>query len=70
MIKQKLQEGYTISDSGYLIDPPTSTPTPTPKPTLTPTSIPTPTPTIDNIEIPNDSIIPDETTEELKDSNT
>lgn len=69
-IKQKLQEGYTISDSGYLIDPPTSTPTPTPKPTLTPTSIPTPTPTIDNIEIPNDSIIPDETTEELKDSNT
>lgn len=32
-IKQKLQAGYTISDSGRLIEPPKPTATPTPEPT-------------------------------------
>lgn len=53
-IKQKLDEGYTISDVGELIAPPTSTPTPSPTPT--------PIPTIESDEInPETTIAPTET---------
>ena len=43
-IKQKLQEGYTISDAGNLISPPTPTPIPipTPEPTMESTAETTP----------------------------
>lgn len=66
-IKQKLQEGYTISDSGYLIKPPT----PTPKPTV----IPTPEPTMESTETTpsstsaEENIKATETTKESKDNN-
>ena len=52
-IKQKLQEGYTISASGNLIEPPTPTPTP----------IPTPEPTLESTEVTSN---PEETNETIE----
>lgn len=65
-IKQKLEEGYTISDSGELIAPPTSTPSPTPTstPSPTPTSKPSPTPT----SKPSPTVTPVPTTEPTEES--
>lgn len=58
-LKQKLKDGYTISESGYLIDPPTPTPTNTPTPS------PTPKPATESTETSTDSTNP----EDVKESN-
>ena len=58
-LKQKLKDGYTISESGYLIDPPTPTPTNTPTPS------PTPMPTTESAE----TTITDNNPEETQESN-
>lgn len=61
-IKQKLQEGYTISNSGHLISPPTPTPTP----------IPTPEPTMESTDATSnadETSKPTETVSEPEESN-